>query len=391
MSDGDYKLQTKLVHLGRDPDAYHGVVNPPIIRTSTILYETLDAYTNPNTLYRYGRMGNPLSCAFEEAIAELEGGYKAVSTGSGLSAVSLSLLSFLSAGDHVLVVDSNYPPMRGFCDQTLSRYGIDVEYYDPMIDAGIADLVRDNTAVIYMESPGSATFEIQDVPAIVAVAKAHDIVTILDNSWASAYLYHPLAFGVDVSLMSCTKYIGGHGDINLGVVSAADEAVYAKLKRTALDMGLCAGMEDLYNGLRGLRSLEVRMKKNAQNMAAIVEFLQERDEVQKIYYPALPDHAGHDIWKRDFKGVNGVASFLLRPCSKAALHNFVDSLQLFPIGSSWGGYESLLQPQYMKNCRSAVPWSGDIESEGMLLRLQVGLEDVSDLIADLEQGFLNFS
>ncbi len=386
-----YALQTRLTHMGRDPEAYFGVVNPPIIRTSTILYPSLAAYNDPDTEFRYARMGNPLSVAFETSIAELEGGYNAVSTCSGLGAISLSLLSFLSAGDHILVVDSNYPPMRSFCDQTLSRYGVEVEYYDPMIGAGIADLVRDNTAVIYMESPGSATFEVQDVPAIVAVAKNNDIVTVIDNSWASGYLYHPLSFGVDVSVISCTKYIGGHGDINLGAVIAADEELYAKLKETALNIGVCAGMEDLYGALRGMRTLGVRMKQNAENAVAVMDFLQTRDEVQKIYYPALPDHAGHDVWKRDFMGANGVFSILLQPCSKAVLHGFVDALKLFPVGSSWGGYESLLQPQYMGGCRTAVPWSGDISSEGMLLRLQVGLEDPKDLIADFEQAFVCFN
>lgn len=388
--DKDYKLKTRLAHMGRAPEDYYGVVNPPIARTSTILYEDLAAYTDPNTEFRYGRMGNPMSAAFEGAMAELECGHKAVSTGSGLSAISLALLSYSKAGDHVLIVDSNYPPMRGFSDQTLSRFGIEVEYYDPMIGTGIADLVRENTAIIYMESPGSATFEVQDVPAIVQVAKNGGIVSIVDNSWASGYLYQPLLNGADVSLMSCTKYIGGHSDINLGVVVVANEDLYKPLKQTALDMGICAGVEDMYYALRGLRTLDVRMKRNSENAQAVIDYLQGRDEVAKIYAPCLSNHAGHEVWKRDFKGMNGMVSILLQPCTKAALHAFVDSLKLFPVGSSWGGYESLLQPQYMKSCRSAVPWSGDIETEGMVLRLQIGFEDVTDLIADLEGGFAAF-
>jgi len=390
MADKKHSLLTRLTHMGRDPEAYHGVVNPPVAKTSTILYPSLAAYTDPNHEFRYGRMGNPMSKAFEESMAELEGGYKAVSTCSGLSAISLALLSFLSAGDHVLVVDSNYPPMRGFCDQTLSRFGVEVEYYDPMIGAGIADLVRENTRVIYMETPGSATFEVQDVPAIVKVAQKSDIVTIIDNSWASGYLYNPIAQGVDVSLMSCTKYIGGHGDINLGVVVARSEVGYQKIKRTALDMGICAPVEDMAVALRGLRTLDIRMKKNAENVQRVMDYLKSRPEVQYIYAPCLEDHPGHAVWKRDYKGMNGIFSIRLRPSSVEAVHAFVDALELFPVGSSWGGYESLLQPQYMKSCRSVTQWSGDVEKEGMLLRLQVGFEDPADLVADLDQAFVAF-
>ena len=264
--------------------------------------------------------------------------------------------------------------------------GVETEYYDPMIGAGIEDLIRENTRMIYMESPGSATFEVQDIPAITKVAKARGVMTVTDNTWSAGMLSKPLALGSDISLQSATKYIGGHSDINLGVSVAGSEAHYKRLKQTAVDLGICAGPEDMYLALRGLRTLKVRMKQNAQNALRVIEWLKGRDEVEKIYHPSLEDHAGHEIWTRDFNGANGLLSIRLRPSSKEAVHAFVDALDMFPIGSSWGGYESLLQPQYLSKCRTAVPW----EHEGGMLRLQIGLEDPEDLIADLEQAFAKF-
>lgn len=385
-NDKNRQFQTRLIHLGRAPKEYFGIVNPPISRTSTILFPSLDAYEDKDRKYRYARMGNPLSDKFECAMAEIENGHAAISTPSGLTAITTSLLAFLKSGDHVLVTDSLYQPSRLFCDNVLTRFGVEVEYYDPLIGAGISGLIRNNTTVIYMESPGSATFEIQDVPAIVQAAKARNIITIADNSWSAGLLFRPLDHGADISLQSCTKYVGGHSDINLGVSVARTPELYKQLKKTALDLGVCAGAEDLYLALRGLRTISLRMRQCAENAMIVAEWLKGRNEVQRLYFPALESDPNHALWKRDFSGTNGLLSILLRPAPKAAVSAFVDSLELFPVGSSWGGYESLLQPQYLKTCRTAVPWRED----GALLRLQIGLEDPQDLIKDLEQAFAKF-
>ena len=387
MTKKNHSETTRLAHIGVNPQDYYGIVNPPIARASTILYPSMAAYEDPKHQFRYARMGNPLSAAFEGAISEIEEGFGAISTASGLTAITTTLLAFLKAGDHVLVVDTPYPPVRDFFKGTLKRFGVEAEYYDPMIGAGIKDLIRDNTRMIYMESPGSGTFEVQDVPAITKIAKQHDIITAIDNTWSAGLLFKPLQHGVDLSIQSCTKYIGGHSDVNLGISVAKDEKHYRQLKKTAVDLGICAAAEDMYLGLRGLRTIKIRMRQNEENALSVIEFLKTRNEIEQIYHPTLPDHPGHAIWKRDFKGSNGVLSIRLKPASKEAVHDFVDSLEMFPVGSSWGGYESLLQPQYLKKYRSAVPW----DHEGMLLRLQIGLEDPQDLIADLEAGLDRFA
>lgn len=384
--DKHHTLQTRLIHLGRAPEEYFGIVNPPVSRTSTILYPSLDAYEDKDWKYRYARMGNPLSDKFECAMAEIENGHAAISTPSGLTAITTTLLAFLKSGDHLLVTDSLYPPARNFCDNVLTRFGVAVEYYDPLIGAGISGLIRDNTAVIYMESPGSATFEVQDVPAIVKEAVARGIITIADNSWSAGLLFRPLDHGADVSVQSCTKYVGGHSDVNLGVSVARTPDLYKRLKKTALDLGVCAGADDLYLALRGLRTLKLRLRQCGENAMTVARWLKGRSEVQKIYFPALEDDPNHALWQRDFSGTNGLLSILLPPAPKAAVRAFVEGLELFPLGSSWGGYESLLQPQYLKTCRTAVPWKED----GALLRLQIGLEDPQDLIDDLEQAFAKF-
>jgi cystathionine beta-lyase len=381
------RLDTKLVLSGRAPENYFGIVNPPIARASTILYPSLAAYEDPTHQYRYGRLGNPMSDAFEKALAELEGGVAAIGTPTGLSAITTAILSLVKAGDHLLIVDTVYPPVRGFCKNVLKRIGVEVTFYDPCIGGGIEALIQGNTSLIYMESPGSATFEVQDVPAICAVAKSKAIQTVIDNTWSAGLLFRPIAHGVDVSLQSCTKYIGGHSDINLGVIVCADEGMAAQVRASAHDMGIAPAQEDMALALRGLRTLTTRMRQNAENARIVVEWLQSRPEVERIYYPALSTHKGHDIWNRDFSGANGLFSILLKPAPKAAVHGFVDALALFPIGSSWGGYESLLQPQYLEKCRDAVPWS----EKGALLRLQIGLEDPQDLIDDLAQGFAVFN
>lgn len=379
-----YYKETKLMHAGRNPDDYFGVVNPPICRASTILYKDFAAYYDPDTKFRYGRINNPLSNAFEEAISELEGGFHAITASSGMAAITTTLLSFVKAEDHLLMVDSCYPPTRFFVNKQLRAYGVEVEYYDPMIGAGIKDLIRENTAVIYLESPGSATFEVQDVPAIVKIAKDRDILTIMDNTYSAGVLFRPLEHGINISVQSAAKYLGGHSDVNLGVAVADTEAHYKILKSCAMNLGTCAGAEDLYLSLRGLRTLEMRMNYAQKNMHSILAWFEKRKEVQCLYSPILETNRGHDIWKRDFSGANGVFSVLFRPeYQKEDIARFVDSLELFPVGSSWGGYESLIQPQDMKFYRS------DWTEEGFFLRFQIGNENTKDLIADLEQGILN--
>lgn len=375
------------MHAGYDPADYFGVVNPPIVRASTILYPTLASYEDPDHKYRYGRHATPFTDTFTTAMAELENGHDAIAAPSGLAAITTSLLAFLKASDHVLVADSIYPPTRHFCNNVLTRMGVEVEYYDPLIGANIANKIKNNTAMIYMESPGSATYEIQDVPAIVKAAKAQKIITIVDNSWASGILFKPLDHGADISVLSCTKYIGGHSDIMLGAAVARTPELYKKLWATAKDLGICAGTEEISLALRGLRTLPVRMKEAGARGLKIAQWLEKQTGVQRVYHPPLKTDPNHKLWKRDFKGGNGLLSVLLGPSSKKAVRAFVESLELFPIGSSWGGYESLLQPQYLKSCRTAVPW----QEEGFLVRLQVGLEDPEDLIADLKQALEKFN
>ncbi|MFK7839031.1 MAG: cystathionine beta-lyase [Bdellovibrionales bacterium] len=384
----DYKDATRLAHLGLAADEYFGIVNPPIARASTILYPSLAAYEDPNHKYRYGRMGNPLSEKFETAIADIENGFNGCSTASGLSAITLALTTILKAGDHALVVDTLYPPARDFCNQVLAKFGVEIEYYDPRIAGGIKDLVKDNTALIYLESPGSGTFEVQDVPAIVNVAKANNIKTVIDNTYAAGLIFKPLNHGVDYSLQSATKYIGGHSDINMGIVIAKSQSDYKAMKTTALNRGDCASAEDLYLGLRGLRTISLRMKQNADNAMKVATWLSHQSGIAEILYPALETSPDYELWKRDFTGANGILSIVMQPSAKQAVHAFVDALDLFPIGSSWGGYESLLQPQYLKKYRTINQRPAD---EGAVLRLQIGLEDADDLIADLDQALKIFN
>ena len=380
----EYKEATRLAHIGLAPDEYFGIVNPPIARASTILYPSLEAYKDPGHQYRYGRMGNPLAEKFERAIAEIEHGYNAVTTSSGLSAITLALQTVLKTGDHALIVDTLYPPARDFINQELvKKFGIDVTFYDPRIASDIKALVKDNTALIYMESPGSGTFEVQDIDAIVAVAKAHNIVTVIDNTYSAGLLLKPIAHGVDYSLQSATKYIGGHSDINMGVVTARDEGCYKALKRTALNRGDCASAEDLYLGLRGLRTMSLRLRQSADNALIIAKWLEGREGIASVLNPALENSPDHAMFNKYFKHANGVFSIVLKPASDKKVGNFVKALTLFPIGSSWGGYESLLQPQFLNKYRTAT--SRD-KGEGVILRLQIGLEDPEDLMANLQHA-----
>jgi cystathionine beta-lyase len=370
------------VHLGRKPFEHHGFVNPPVYRGSTILYETLDALNSRTQPYTYGRRATPTTRALEEAITELEGGAATILTSSGLGAVSTALLAFVSAGDHILITDSAYQPGRTFADKMLKRLGVEITYYDPGIGAGVAELFRPNTRLILVESPGSQTFEMQDIPAIAAEAHKRDIWVLADNTWATPLYCKPLALGADVSIQAATKYIVGHADAMLGAVVANARA--ARLIDHAKEaLGTCPGSEETYLGLRGLRTLDVRLERHQKSALAVAQWLANRAEVDRVLYPPLPSDPGHALWKRDFTGASGLFTAVLNPVSKKALAAFLDGLKLFGMGYSWGGYESLVVPFDPTSYRTATKWTGP----GPALRFHVGLEAVEDLIRDLDDGF----
>jgi cystathionine beta-lyase len=377
-------LATRFITGGHDPFAHYGYVNTPVYHASTVLYRNVEDYLAHRSRYQYGRRGTPTSEALDNALIALEGPACAgvALLPSGLAASSLAILSVLNAGDHLLMTDSVYEPTRVFCDQILSRYGVATSYYDPLIGAGIAGLMQPNTRAVYVESPGSLSFEIQDVPAIAAAAHARDAVVIMDNTWASPMYFRALEKGVDLSVQSASKYIGGHSDIMLGVV-AATEAMWPRLKSTVFDAGLCAGPDVMYYGLRGLRTMGVRLAHHQTAALTVARWLEQRPEVARVLHPGLESHPGHALWKRDFTGACGLFSVVFEPMPETAAHAFVNALTLFGIGASWGGFESLVIPFDCASIRTATTWA----PAGPAIRLHVGLEDVGDLIADLERGF----
>ena len=376
------KPETRLAHAGREPQRYHGFVNTPIYRGSTVLFPTLASLEANAQDFTYGRLGTPTVKALEEAIAELEGGTRTLLTPSGLSAIAASLLAFVSAGDEILVSDSVYRPTRRFCDHVLKRLGVRTIYYDPLIGSGIKKLLSAKTKLVFAESPGSQTFEVQDVPAIVKVAHAAGAVVILDNTWATPLYFKPFEHGCDISIHAGTKYIVGHADAMLGAITA-NEKVARAVEKSHEDLGLCPGPEDAYLGLRGLRTLSVRLARHQQSALELARWLKSRPEVARVLHPALPSDPGHALWKRDFTGASGLFAIILKPASHAALAAMLDGLSLFGMGYSWGGFESLILPFDPRDYRTATTW----EAEGPALRLHVGLEDVDDLKADLEAGF----
>jgi len=375
---------TRFVTGGRDPFAQHGYVNPPVYHASTLLYRSAEDYLARRSRYQYGRRGTPTSEALSGAIAELEGPACAgvALLPSGLAAASIALQATLKAGDHILVTDSVYQPTRIFCDGILSRLGISTTYYDPLIGSGIASLFKPNTRAVYLESPGSLSFEIQDVPAIAAAAHAHGAVVLMDNTWASPLYFQPLEKGVDLAIQSGSKYIGGHSDLMLGTISA-NRTTWPQLIKTVHAMGLCVGPDDMYLGLRGLRTMGVRLAQHYAAGLKIAHWLEARPEVLCVLHPALERHPGHAIWQRDYTGASGLFSVVFKPTPQAAVFAFVDALSLFGIGASWGGYESLIIPFDCKAVRTATQWAPG----GPTVRLHIGLEAVDDLIADLERGF----
>lgn len=381
-------MNTRLGHLGLDPFANHGFVNPPIVRGSTVLFPSAADMSRPADAaqkYTYGTHGTPTTSALCEAINELEGTHGTVLVPSGLVAITLPLLAYLSAGDHALIVDSVYNPTRVFCDNVLKRFGISVDYYDPEIGAGIEALIRPNTKLVHLEAPGSHTMEMQDVGAIAAAAHKHGCVVSMDNTWATSVFFRPVDHGVDVVIHAATKYPSGHSDVLMGFVSA-NEKHWAALHQANWQFGMCVTSDDSYQILRGLRTMALRLERHQESALKVAQWLEGHEDVASVLHPALPSFPGHALWKRDFKGSSGVFSFVLKEGDtqqfKARAQAFLDGLKLFGLGYSWGGYESLAVQSFLgdRTIRKAPV-------EGPVIRLQIGLEDVADIVVDLERGF----
>ncbi len=380
-----YRPATRAAHLGRDPRKFMGAVNTPVFRASTILFP------NVATLERaargefeglsYGLHGLPTVRDFQDAIAQLEGGHGALAVPSGLTATTLPLLALAHPGDHVLVTDNVYGPTRRFCDNHLRRFGVEVSYFDPLAGGAIEREFRPNTKLVFAESPGSLSFEVSDIPAFAAVAHAHGAKLLLDNSWATPLNFRAFDHGVDVAVHAATKYIGGHSDVLLGAI-VGNEATFPALHRMWTDMGIAASSDDCFLGLRGLRTLALRLERHRDNALAVARWLSTRPEVREVIYPALPGSRGHELWRRDFLGASGLFAVVLQPVDKARVDAMLDGMSIFAMGWSWGGYESMIIPTWPERSRTVTQWMAG----GPCLRLAVGLEDVADLIADLEAG-----
>lgn len=378
-------VDTRLCHIGYDPNDYHGFVNPPVVHASTVLFPNAHAMETRTQRYTYGTRGTPTTDALCSAIDELEGSAGTILVPSGLAAISVPFLAFLSAGDHALIVDSVYSPCRHFCDTMLTRLGVEVEYYDPEIGADIERLIRPNTRLVHTEAPGSNTMEMQDIRAISDAAHRHDCVVTIDNTWATPLYFRALDFGADVSIHAATKYPSGHSDILMGTVSA-NAKHWPALKEANGALGICGAPDDSYQILRGLRTMRLRLEHHSKSALAVARRLEARQDVARVLHPALESFPGHAIWKRDFKGSSGVFSFVLPAPSKEKIkpkaHAFLDALQLFGLGWSWGGYESLA---VLVNLEDRTIRKGP--ADGAVIRLQIGLENVEDIQADLERGF----
>ncbi len=390
--NGDEKGDgTRVVGAGRRPEWTQGIVNPPVWRASTILYDTvadLRASAGKDTHHRlfYGRRGTPTQWSLADALTQLEPGAEATFLyPSGVAAIAAALLSVLSPGDELLLADSVYDPTRNLANGLLKRFGITTRFYDPLIGGGIAELIGDRTRAIFLESPGSLTFEVQDVPAIVAAARARGVTTLLDNTWATPLLFPAIEKGIDLSILACTKYVVGHSDVMLGSVTAAPSH-WARLRDTSFQLGQTASPDDAWLGARGLRTMALRLRQHGEAALEIARWLETRREVARVLHPALPGCPGHELFVRDFNGPAGLFTFILRGGGEAARAALIDGLELFGIGYSWGGYESLALPVDPQRFRTVTPW----EAEGPAVRLQIGLEDPADLIADLAAGLDRF-
>jgi cystathionine beta-lyase len=379
-----HKPDTRLVEAGRRKEWTGGIVNPPVWRASTVLFDSVAEMKAANPprdgVLHYGRNGTPTIWALCEALTEMEPGAALTRLyPSGSAAVAGALLSVLEAGDELLMVDSAYWPTRALCDTILKRFGVTTRYYDPLVGGGIAELIGERTRAVFLESPGTNSFEVQDLPGICAAAKAKGLVTLLDNTWATPLYFPAIAAGIDLSILACTKYIGGHADLMLGSVTVT-EPYAERLERTRRVLGQCAGPDEAWLALRGLRTLGVRLARHQESALKIAHWLKARPEIARVLHPALPDCPGHEYWARDFGGATGLFSVVLNGGDEAARTRLIEGLELFGIGYSWGGYESLVVPA------DPVRTATRTDYQGPLVRLHVGLEDADDLIADLEAG-----
>lgn len=372
------RKDTKLIQAGRSPSLHAGAVNTPVYRVSTVLFPDLQTMRTEAQPYTYGRRGQPTTRALEQALCGLEGGARTVLTPSGLSACTLAILTACGAGDHILVTDSVYGPTRVFCQKLGKRYGISTTYFDPCIGAAIAEQFRPETKAVFLESPGSFTFEVQDVPAIAAIAHKRGAAVILDNTWATPLYFDAIGHGIDLSVQAVTKYIGGHADVLMGAITA-NAAWKDRLVETHGTLGHCSSGDEAYLALRGLRTLAVRLKRHQESATELAAWLKTRPEVARVLYPVLHDDPGHALWRRDFTGACGLFSIVLNPCPDGAVAAMVDGLEHFGLGYSWGGFESLV-------VHGHIPRTFPPALEGPMLRLHIGLEDVEDLKADLAAG-----
>jgi cystathionine beta-lyase len=382
------QAETTLVIAGRDTKAQKGFVNPPVVHGSTVLYPTADDLHAHRGEYQYGRRGTPTTRALQQALMALEGP-QCAGVGlapSGLAAITTTLLAVLKSGDHLLVCDNAYRPTRNFCNGLLARYGVETTYFDPLIGAGIAGLLKPNTKAVVVEAPGSQSFEMPDIPAIASAAHAHGALVIDDNTWATPLYHRSLEQGVDISMQAATKYIGGHSDIMFGTISANARA-WPQIAEAIHLLGVCAGPDDVYLAIRGLRTLAVRLAQHHRSGIEMAQWLAARPEVIRVLHPALASDPGHAIWKRDFTGASGLFSIVLKPAPQKAVDALLDTVKLFGMGFSWGGFESLVIPFDCDSYRTATKWAPG----GPSLRLHIGLESVDDLKADLERGFAAFN
>ncbi len=384
------KQDTLITTVGRDPESNHGIVNPPVYHASTIVSPTLAEFREKRgrrwelDVFTYGRQGTPTHQSLEVATAALLGGDRSVCMGSGLAAINAAMLAFLNSGDHVLMVDTVYGPTRNFCNKFLARFGVYTTYYDPAIGSGIKELIQDNTKIVYTESPGSLTFELQDIRAISDEAHKRDCVVIIDDTWSSGVFFKPFDHGADISVIAGTKYIVGHSDVMMGMITTKDE-YWQRIRQSASELGANSGPDDVYLALRGLRTIGVRMRQHHENGLKLASWLEQRPEVDRVLHPGLPSNPHHKIWKRDFTGACGLFGVVLKPYPEVALAAMLDGLELYGMGASWGGFESLILLTNPAGTRTIAKelW----ENDGPTLRIHAGLEDVEDLIIDLEKGF----
>ncbi len=379
------KPDTILAVAGRDPEANFGIVNPPVYHASTILFPTVEKLHNRQPLdgIGYGRNGTPTQFSLEEAFAELEGAHRCVAVQSGLAAITGAVTGFVKAGDHMLVTDNAYGPTRRYANTILAKFGVETTYFDPMVGADIAALIRPNTKVVFVEAPGSQTFEVQDIPAIAEVAHKAGATVIMDNTWATPLFFRPFDKGADVVVHAGTKYVVGHSDAMLGLINCKDRAIFETVKTTCMAFGFHAAPDDVYLGLRGLRTMGVRLRQHQKSALDIAHWLKTRPEVDKVLHPALADCPGHAVYKRDFTGSSGLFAFTLKgEYTDEAEARMLDGMRIFGMGYSWGGYESLMIPGHPGAYRTANPWP----EKKRIYRLHIGLEDVEDLRQDLADG-----